>query len=62
MLAGLGRGQELKGHLRGAVSNGATKEEIREVLLQAAVYCGMPVAIDAFRVAQDVFSQTEADK
>lgn len=62
MLAGLGRGQELKGHLRGAVNNGATKEEIREVLLQVAVYCGMPVAIEGFRVAQELFSHTEADK
>lgn len=57
MLAALGRGQELKGHLRGALNNGATKEEIREVLLHAAVYCGAPVAVDAFRIAQEVFSQ-----
>lgn len=62
MLAALGRGQELKGHLRGAINNGATKEEIREVLLHAAIYCGMPIAIEAFRAAQEVFSQAEAGK
>lgn len=62
MLAALGRGQELKGHLRGAINNGATKEEIREVLLHAAVYCGAPVAVDAFRIAQEVFSQNETQQ
>lgn len=54
MLTALGRAQELKGHVRGALNNGATPEEIREVLLHAAVYCGAPLAIDAFRNAQDV--------
>ena len=57
MLTALGRSQELKGHLRGAINNGATKEEIREVLLHAAVYCGAPLAVDAFRTAQEVFAQ-----
>lgn len=54
MLTALGRAHELKGHLRGALNNGATPEEIREVLLHAAVYCGAPLAVDAFRVAQEV--------
>jgi 4-carboxymuconolactone decarboxylase len=54
MLTALGRSQELKGHLRGALNNGATPEEIREVLLHAAVYCGAPLAVEAFRVAQEV--------
>lgn len=54
MLTALGRAQELKGHLRGALNNGATPEEIREVLLHAAVYCGAPLAVDAFRTAQEV--------
>ncbi|NEX63764.1 carboxymuconolactone decarboxylase family protein [Noviherbaspirillum galbum] len=54
MLTALGRAHELKGHVRGALNNGATPEEIREVLLQASVYCGMPLAVDAFRVAQEV--------
>lgn len=54
MLTALGRAHELKGHLRGALNNGATPEEIREVLLHAAVYCGAPLAVEAFRVAQEV--------
>ncbi|WP_151631971.1 4-carboxymuconolactone decarboxylase [Noviherbaspirillum aerium] len=54
MLTALGRSQELKGHLRGALNNGATPEELREVLLHAAVYCGVPLAVDAFRIAQEV--------
>ncbi|HJV87430.1 MAG TPA: 4-carboxymuconolactone decarboxylase [Noviherbaspirillum sp.] len=54
MLTALGRAHELKGHVRGALNNGATPEEIREVLLHAAVYCGAPLAVDAFRVAQEV--------
>lgn len=54
MLTALGRAHELKGHLRGALNNGATPEEIREVLLHAAVYCGAPLAVDAFRTAQEV--------
>ncbi|HJV50033.1 MAG TPA: 4-carboxymuconolactone decarboxylase [Noviherbaspirillum sp.] len=54
MLTALGRAHELKGHVRGALNNGATPEEIREVLLHAAIYCGAPLAIDAFRSAQEV--------
>lgn len=59
MLAALGRAQELKGHVRGALNNGATVEEIREVLLHAAVYCGMPLAIEAFRAAHEVVRQVK---
>ena len=54
MLTALGRAHELKGHVRGALNNGATPEEIREVLLHAAVYCGAPLAVEAFRTAQEV--------
>jgi 4-carboxymuconolactone decarboxylase len=54
MLAALRTPQELKGHIRGALNNGATKEEIREVLLHSAVYCGAPAAQEAFRAAKDV--------
>lgn len=54
MLTALGRTQELKGHVRGALNNGATMEEIQEVLLHATVYCGVPLAVDAFRAAQEV--------
>lgn len=51
MLTALGRTRELKGHVCGALNNGATPEEIREVLLHATVYCGVPLAAEAFRVA-----------
>ncbi|WP_047228685.1 carboxymuconolactone decarboxylase family protein [Pseudomonas brassicacearum] len=48
--------QELKGHVRGALNNGCTVEEIREALLHCAVYAGVPAAIDAFRAAQEVIN------
>lgn len=62
MLAALGRAQELKGHVRGAFNNGATADEVREVLLHASVYCGMPLAIDAFRSAHEVVLQMAAER
>jgi len=55
MLTALNRPRELKLHLRGALNNGVTKDEIREVLLQTAIYCGVPAAIDSFRTAREVF-------
>ena len=61
MLAALGRTQELKGHVRGAFNNGATEAEIQEVLLHAAVYCGMPLAIDAFRAAHEIVLQRRSE-
>lgn len=54
ILTTLGRQHELKGHVRGALNNGATPEELQEVLLHAAVYCGVPTAVDAFRTAAEV--------
>ena len=54
MLTALGKQHELKGHVRGALNNGATPEEIREVLLHASIYCGVPAAVDAFRSAAEV--------
>lgn len=57
MLTALNRPHELRLHLRGALNNGVTKDEIREVLLQTAVYCGVPAAIDSFRVAREVFAE-----
>ena len=54
MLTGLGKQHELKGHLRGALNNGATPTELQEVLLHAAVYCGVPTAVEAFRTASEV--------
>ncbi len=59
MLTALNRPHELKLHLKGALNNGLTKEQIREVLLQTAVYCGAPAAIDAFRTAGQVFAEEE---
>ncbi len=54
MLVALNRPAELAMHLRGALRNGVTVEELKEILLQAAVYCGVPAANDAYRVAQEV--------
>lgn len=54
MLTALNRPAQLRSHLDGALTNGATVEELQEILLQAAVYCGLPAAIDAFRVAEEV--------
>ncbi len=57
MITALNRPHELKLHVRGAVNNGVTKDEIKEVFLQAAIYCGVPAAIDSFRVAAEVFTE-----
>ena len=57
MLSVMNRPHELRGHLRGALHNGVTPDEIREVLLQVAVYAGFPAAIDSFRVARDVLNE-----
>jgi 4-carboxymuconolactone decarboxylase len=54
MLTALGKQHELKGHVRGALNNGATVQEIQEVLLHATIYCGVPAAVDAFRTAAEV--------
>jgi 4-carboxymuconolactone decarboxylase len=60
MLVALNRPDELRVHLRGALGNGVTVAEIQEVLLQAGVYCGMPAALDAFRIAGAVIEEHEA--
>lgn len=54
MLAALGKQHELKGHVRGALNNGATTAELQEVLLHASIYCGVPAAVEAFRSAAEV--------
>lgn len=54
MLTALGKQHELKGHVRGALNNGATTAEIQEVLLHASIYCGVPSAVEAFRSAAEV--------
>ena len=57
MLAALGRSNELKGHVRGAINNGASLVEIRETLLHSAVYAGAPAAVEAFRAAREVLAE-----
>ena len=57
MLVALNREEELRLHLRAALRNGVTREEIREALLQSAIYCGVPAANSAFRIAQEIFSE-----
>jgi 4-carboxymuconolactone decarboxylase len=60
MLTALNRPHEIEVHVRGALRNGLTKAEIAEVFLQAAVYCGVPAAVDSFRVASKVLSEAAA--
>ncbi|WP_127599139.1 4-carboxymuconolactone decarboxylase [Nitratireductor alexandrii] len=57
MISALNRPNELKAHLKGALRNGVTKDEIREVFLQVAIYCGVPAAVDSFRVAREMFAE-----
>src|SRR5438093_13169240 len=59
MISALNRPHELQVHVAGALKNGVTREEIREVFLQVAIYCGVPAAVDSFRVARDVFAQID---
>jgi 4-carboxymuconolactone decarboxylase len=59
MISALNRPNELKMHVKGALKNGVTKEEIREVLLQVAIYCGIPAGVDSFRVAKEAFAEVE---
>jgi 4-carboxymuconolactone decarboxylase len=61
MMVALNREEELKLHFRAAANNGVSREEIKEVLLQAAIYCGVPAANSAFHMAQEVFRQMDAD-
>jgi 4-carboxymuconolactone decarboxylase len=57
MLAALNRPHEIKLHVRGALTNGVTKDEIKEIFLQVAIYCGVPAAVDSFRTAREVFKE-----
>ncbi|WP_232300979.1 carboxymuconolactone decarboxylase family protein [Caldimonas taiwanensis] len=60
MLVALGKRQELEGHVRGALNNGVTVEELKEILLHSALYCGFPAAIEGFRAAQSVIDTAGA--
>jgi 4-carboxymuconolactone decarboxylase len=57
MLTALNRPAQLRNHIEGALNNGCTLEEIREILLHAAVYCGLPAAVEGFRVAEEVLKR-----
>jgi 4-carboxymuconolactone decarboxylase len=57
MISALNRPHELKMHVKGAIANGLTKDEIREVLLQVAIYCGIPAGVDSFRVAKEALAE-----
>lgn len=59
MLAALAKPNELRLHVRGALSNGVTRQEIQEILLQVCIYCGVPAAGEAFRVAREVLEEPE---
>jgi 4-carboxymuconolactone decarboxylase len=59
MMVALNRTDEYKLHVRAAFNNGVTKDEIKEVLMQCAIYCGVPAANSAFHMAEDVFAQME---
>jgi 4-carboxymuconolactone decarboxylase len=62
MMVALNREQELKLHLRAAANNGVSRDEIKEVLLQAAIYCGVPAANSAFHLAQTVFGEMDGEQ
>src|ERR1700730_9156135 len=62
MISALNRPHELKVHVKGALTNGVTREEIREVFLQVAIYCGVPAGVDSFRQAREVFAALDQEK
>lgn len=61
MLSALNRPHELKLHVKGAIRNGVSKQEMTEIFLQAAIYCGVPAGIDSFRVAREAFKEMESE-
>jgi 4-carboxymuconolactone decarboxylase len=60
MIPILNRPNELRTHIKGALTNGVSREEIREVFLQVAIYAGVPAAVDSFRIAREVFAELDA--
>jgi 4-carboxymuconolactone decarboxylase len=62
MISALNRPHELKLHVKAALTNGLSREEIREVLMQVAVYCGVPAGIDSVRIAREAFAEIDAAK
>ncbi len=61
MLIALNRTNELRLHVRGALNNGLTRDEIKELLLQSCIYCGIPAGLEAFKVAEEVFKAIDAE-
>jgi 4-carboxymuconolactone decarboxylase len=61
MIPILNRPNELRTHIKGALTNGVTRDEIREVFLQVAIYAGVPAAVDSFRIAREVFAELDQD-
>jgi 4-carboxymuconolactone decarboxylase len=59
MISALNRPHELKMHIKGAIRNGVTREQIREVFLQVAIYCGIPAGVDSFRIAREAFAELD---
>jgi 4-carboxymuconolactone decarboxylase len=59
MIAILNRQHEFRVHLKGALTNGVSRDEIREILMQVAIYGGMPAAVDSFRIAREVFAEID---
>ena len=59
MIAILNRQHEFRAHLKGALTNGVSRDEIREMLMQVAIYAGMPAAVDSFRIAREVFAEID---
>ena len=60
MIGALNRPHELKLHVKAALKNGLSKDEIKEILLQVAVYCGIPAGMDSFRIAREAFEEVDA--
>ena len=61
MISVLNRPNELRIHIKGALTNGITRDEIREVLMQVAIYAGVPAGVDGFRIAREAFAELDAD-
>lgn len=59
MISALNRPHELKMHVKGALKNGVTKDEIREIFMQVAIYAGVPAGVDSFRIAREAFAEAE---
>ena len=62
MISALNRPHELKMHVKGALVNGVTRDEIREIFMQVAIYCGVPAGVDSFRVAREAFAEVDKEQ